>query len=747
MRDFMFKRKGKVCLLGRFIAMVMTIVLCVTVMPIETKAAEVNYAIIFQNIADPNLVDILKDYYYFLDLTHNKIYNFEKETENKIVVRNPPLNIEYKIMSKDGIVHGALGTFTANTKRYCRLTTIYFYDGSSLVDTKYMLGSNYVQEQYVTKPKKDGYVFSGWVRANGNPVEFPFWVGYDGIVDLGNSVGLYASWETHDHNWDVDNWENNNEAHWHECLTDKCPIEENAEKDGYALHEMGQWTNVAEATFNENGLKTRECKTCDYTEEEVIPKLLDSHIHDFNGREEVVKEPKCYETGSKKVYCTLEECGAYEEQIIEKIPHDYEEELRYDNVIHYHKCKNCDDFVDNENHQITDWMIIQEPSWDEDGLKGRECETCDYREEQRIPKLSEEHNHDFSGETEIVRETKCYEEGLEYVYCILEGCEAYEERSIEKTSHDYEDKWRYSDVIHFHKCKNCENISDEELHQMTAWQLVDIQTYAIRELEERHCIKCEYSEERIAEKSEPEHKHEYIGREKVVTESTCSQEGVKYIYCNGDMCESFIQENIPKVNHDYEVGWFYNEDIHYHKCKNCEHHIDDEEHNMVETNMVKLATKDSPGIMEVECVRCGYIEYEEVPYDNPKDDSNNDSSDNNPNELVGSKPSGDAGNEGELPPFTAPQTGDMKVVHIYATVAMIAGMTYLLVYFKPIDVSMTEEAKKKLVDSLIEWAKNRNGIMKGIAILGISVVLFYYHFMANLYKRRNSVVKTKKILQ
>ena len=114
---------------------------------------------------------------------------------------------------------------------------------------------------------------------------------------------------------------------------------------------------------------------------------------------------------------------------------------------------------------------------------------------------------------------------------------------------------------------------------------------------------------------------------------------------------------------------------------------------------------------------------------------------------MGSKPSGDAGNEGELPPFTAPQTGDMKVVHIYATVAMIAGMAYLLVYFKPIDVSMTEEAKKKLVDSLIEWAKNRNGIMKGIAILGISIVLFYYHFMANLYKRKNSVVKTKKILQ
>ena len=88
----------------------------------------------------------------------------------------------------------------------------------------------------------------------------------------------------------------------------------------------------------------------------------------------------------------------------------------------------------------------------------------------------------------------------------------------------------------------------------------------------------------------------------------------------------------------------------------------------------------------------------------------------------------------------------MKVVHIYATMAMIGGMTYLLCYFKPIDVSMTEETKKKLVDKLIKWAKSRNRFVKVIALFGISVVLFYYHFMANFRKQKDKVFESADTL-
>lgn len=225
------------------------------------------------------------------------------------------------------------------------------------------------------------------------------------------------------------------------------------------------------------------------------------------------------------------------------------------------------------------------------------------------------------------------------------------------------------------------------------------------------------------------HEHNYIGREEIVNDSTCTKEGNKKIHCYEEQCGAYIEQVIPKKDHDYEIGWFYDEDIHYHKCKNCEVHKDDETHNMVETNMVKLASKNSPGIMELECTTCRYVDYEEVPYVEPtvEEKENEQNSDK------------------ELPPFNAPQTGDIKVVHIYATMAMIGGMTYLLYYFKPIDVSMTEETKKKLVNKLIKWAKSRNRFVKAIALLGISIVLFYYHFTTNFIRREDSVAKSADI--
>ena len=162
MRDFMLKKKGNVNFLGRFVAMIMTVVLLVTVMPVEAKAETVYYVIYFQDIKDAKLVDILQEYFYFVDITNDKTYNFERDTATRIIVRNLPNNIRYKVMSKDGIEQ-CTGNLTGRTTYYAQITTIYFYDGASLVDTKYMLAFSKLDEELVYKPKKEGYVFNGWV--------------------------------------------------------------------------------------------------------------------------------------------------------------------------------------------------------------------------------------------------------------------------------------------------------------------------------------------------------------------------------------------------------------------------------------------------------------------------------------------------------------------------------------------------------------------------------------------------------
>ena len=615
----MVKGKGKLCLRGRLTAMFMTIVLVFTVMPVTAKAETTTFRL---NIigSTEHMKDTYMDKFWIIDLTTNERREFERESENIIAVNNLIKGSQIELYIDD--IKQATLSLEFSSEWAITVAVINFYDGETCLDTIYTTNMvNYLQEEYVDEPEKDGYIFTGWVNQYGERLSFPIKMelekkNYQGILLKGEVNNVKATWVYHTHDWDNANWNNNEDAHWHECLADGCPIADNTQKDGYKEHEMSEWTIVSEAKFREDGLKKRNCIICGYEEEEIIPKLADSHVHEFEGEEEIIREPKCDEPGLKKVYCTLDECGAHEEREIEKVPHDYEDDWRYSDVIHYHKCKNCEDSIDEEYHEMTEWNIVNEATFSEDGLK------------------------------------------------------------------------------------------------------------------ERHCIKCEYEESEIMQKLSAIHEHDYIGREEVVNDSTCIKEGAKKIYCYEEQCGAFIEQSIPKKEHEYEIGWLYDDDIHYHKCKNCEDHKDDAAHNMVETNMVKLASKTSPGIMEYECTTCRYVDYEEVPYvESPIEEKEDEQ-----------------GSDKELPPFNAPQTGDMKVVHIYATMAMIGGMTYLLCYFKPIDVSMTEETKKKLVDKLIKWAKSRNRFVKVIALFGISVVLFYYHFMANFRKWNDKVSESTDTL-
>ncbi len=74
-----------------------------------------------------------------------------------------------------------------------------------------------------------------------------------------------------------------------------------------------------------------------------------------------------------------------------------------------------------------------------------------------------------------------------------------------------------------------------------------------------------------------------------------------------------------------------------------------------------------------------------------------------------------------------PQTGERTRVEIYATVSMIAGFTYLLLYFKTREHGMTEEKKEELVARLVKWAKGAGGMKRLLALAAIFLLLAYYH--------------------
>lgn len=78
-------------------------------------------------------------------------------------------------------------------------------------------------------------------------------------------------------------------------------------------------------------------------------------------------------------------------------------------------------------------------------------------------------------------------------------------------------------------------------------------------------------------------------------------------------------------------------------------------------------------------------------------------------------------------PDREPKTGESSGVELYATIGMVAGLFYLLLYFTDDECGMTEEKKKQLVSRLARWAKRGGRFRKMLAAAAIVLLLVYYH--------------------
>ncbi len=82
---------------------------------------------------------------------------------------------------------------------------------------------------------------------------------------------------------------------------------------------------------------------------------------------------------------------------------------------------------------------------------------------------------------------------------------------------------------------------------------------------------------------------------------------------------------------------------------------------------------------------------------------------------------------GEAEKGEKPKTGDTNRVEIYATAAMIAGLSYVMLIFARGREGMTEEEKNIRVSALIEWSRKGSRLRKYAAIAAIFFLLLYYH--------------------
>ncbi len=91
---------------------------------------------------------------------------------------------------------------------------------------------------------------------------------------------------------------------------------------------------------------------------------------------------------------------------------------------------------------------------------------------------------------------------------------------------------------------------------------------------------------------------------------------------------------------------------------------------------------------------------------------------------------GDAGNgnhaASDVTKDGEPRTGDDFRTEIFATTAMVAGLSYLMLLFAD-KGRMTEERKKELVSRLIQWGRRGKRPRKILALAMIVLLLIYYH--------------------
>ena len=74
-----------------------------------------------------------------------------------------------------------------------------------------------------------------------------------------------------------------------------------------------------------------------------------------------------------------------------------------------------------------------------------------------------------------------------------------------------------------------------------------------------------------------------------------------------------------------------------------------------------------------------------------------------------------------------PKTGDTNHIEIYATAAMIAGLSYVMLIFARSKEGMTEEEKNIRVSALIEWSRKGSRLRRYAAFIAIFFLLLYYH--------------------
>ena len=141
----------------------------------------------------------------------------------------------------------------------------------------------------------------------------------------------------------------------------QCECGEYIEEEygGGTGHVFSGWTEIKSPTIEETGLIQRICSVNSSHKEEIILPKLNAEDYILN----VQKEPSCTLNGLESYSITINNQKLTYYHTLDKLEHDFEEEIRYDSQNHFNYCKSCKSAVSKDAHSYDDRKI---------------CEVCSY---------------------------------------------------------------------------------------------------------------------------------------------------------------------------------------------------------------------------------------------------------------------------------------------------------------------------------------------------------------------------------
>ena len=368
------------------------------------------------------------------------------------------------------------------------------------------------------------------------------------------------------HNWDTA-YESNETHHWHNCTNANCPITEDDQKDGYAVHTPG-------AAATETTPQT--CTECGYV---LAPAL--GHIH-ANHLTFVAEVPASCTTDGVKAHYVCE-CGMLfsdaddtvyvtAEDLKIAAHHTYGTDWESDNdEDHYHACSECGDRTDVTAHTPGAAATETTP---------QTCTECGY---VLAPALGHIHANHLTFVAEVP--ASCTTDGVKAHYvCECGMLFSDTDDTVYVTAEDLK--------IAAHHTPGADWVSDN-----------DEDHYHI-------CSVC-------SDKTDVTH-HSYDSG-MITTPATETTEGVKTYTCS--VCNHTKTEAVSKLGHTHSLSKDYSKDKtgHWHACSGCDEKVDFGAHIENSGTVTVQPTETSTGVMTYYCSVCGYeMRTETIPVIQPE---------------------------------------------------------------------------------------------------------------------------------